>query len=73
MFEIQKDVPTPKHIGSGAKPKYPFPQMEVGDSFFAPGITARGLSNATQWHANKTGKKFTCATEADGARCWRVA
>jgi hypothetical protein len=73
MFQIEKNIAAPKHIGGGARPKYPFPEMEVGDSFFAPGITARGLSNATQWHANKTGKKFTCATEADGARCWRVA
>jgi hypothetical protein len=47
--------------------------MEVGDSFFAPGMKARALINATQWHANKTGKKFTCSTVEGGARCWRVA
>jgi hypothetical protein len=73
MFQIEKNIPTPEHTGSGAKPKYPFAMMEVNDSFFAPGMTARALINASQWHANKTGKKFTCATEADGARCWRVA
>jgi hypothetical protein len=73
MFQIEKNIPTPEHTGSGAKPKYPFAMMEVNDSFFAPGMTARALINASQWHANKTGKKFTCASEADGARCWRVA
>lgn len=73
MFQIEKNVPTPEHTGSGTKPKYPFSEMEVGDSFFAPGMKARALINATQWHANKTGKKFTCATVEGGARCWRVA
>ncbi len=73
MFDLEKNLPAPEYTGRGARPKYPFSKMEVGDSFFAPGMTSNGLSNATQWHAKKTGKKFTCATEADGARCWRVA
>jgi len=73
MFQIEKNIPAPVHMGSGAKPKYPFAQMEVGDSFFAPNMTARALINASQWHANKTGKKFTCSTVEGGARCWRVA
>ena len=73
MFEIEKHIPIPEHTGSGARPKYPFADMEVGDSFFAPNMTARSLINASQWHANKTGKKFTCSTVEGGARCWRVA
>jgi hypothetical protein len=73
MIEIEKNVPVPSHAGVGARPKYPFAKMDVGDSFFVPKFTARALSNASQWHANKTGKKFTCANEEGGARCWRVS
>lgn len=74
MFNIEKNIQLPNNTGKpGARPKYPFAQMEVGDSFFAPGMKANALSNASQWHASKTGKKFTCTKEADGARCWRVA
>jgi hypothetical protein len=74
MFEIEKNIPAPNGTGkAGARPKYPFAQMDVGDSFFVPGMKSSALSNATQWHASKTGKKFTCTAEADGARCWRVA
>jgi hypothetical protein len=73
MFEIEKNIPAPEHTGGGARPKYPFAKMEIGDSFFAPKMSARALSNSAQWHANKTGKKFTCNTVEGGARCWRVA
>jgi hypothetical protein len=73
MYEVQKNIPIPSAAKTDKRKKYPFDEMDVGDSFFVANMTARALSNSSQWHANKTGKKFTCATEADGARCWRVA
>ncbi len=73
MYEIEKNIPVPGDVKIDKRKKYPFDQMNVGDSFFAKNKTARSLSNSSQWHAKKTGKKFTCTTEADGARCWRVA
>jgi len=73
MFAIEKAVPPPASFGRGAKPKYPFARLEVGDSFFVPGMRARALSNAAQWHTQKTGAKFQCVTVDGGARCWRIA
>lgn len=72
MFKIDKHMPIPEQIGSGARAKYPFAKMEVGDSFFVPSMRSNALSNAAQWHTKKTGKKFTCANVEGGVRCWRI-
>lgn len=36
MFTIEKGIPIPNSYRKGAPNKYPFSQMEVGDSFFVP-------------------------------------
>ena len=83
-INIDKGVPTPKPTG-GAPRKYPFPDMEVGDSFTIPlsgAIDHKGMDTvatkvrcAACRFARRSGWKFTVRTErADGvARCWRVA
>lgn len=75
MISIEKNVPIPE--GSVGQLKYPFPDMEVGDSFWAP-ITSEKLSNATGHWRDKLGHKYSVRTEkaedgTDGARCWRTA
>jgi hypothetical protein len=75
MFKIEKGVPLPpQERGRGAISKYPFAEMEVGDSFSLPltgekgtgGSTyykwdksTRKLTNASIHHARRHGKKFT--------------
>lgn len=53
------------------KPKYPFRQLEVGQSFWAP---IRQL-NVTAWH-HATGYRFTARKETvdgiTGTRVWRI-
>jgi hypothetical protein len=75
MMEIEKNVELPpKRKGRGpGKYKYPFPSMEVGDSFVAP-ITIKRLSTAANnWtKRNGKGRRFTCRTVENGTRCWRV-
>jgi hypothetical protein len=79
---IDKDVPPP--IPSNGRPfKYPFPIMEVGDSFAIPltgsmrksedCATAR-LRSAAIRHARTHGGRFSIRTnrEAGEARCWKV-
>lgn len=74
MFKITSSIPAPVRNAKGGAPvKYPFHLLEVGESFFVPGMKARALSNAAQWQAKKLGRTFTCRTEGDGARCWRTA
>lgn len=82
-IEIDKDVPPP--IPSNGRPfKYPFPIMEVGDSFTVPlgdkintkgeNMTVYRLRGSAIRYARTHGGKFTVRTdrEAGVARCWRV-
>jgi hypothetical protein len=66
-YTVDKDIRAP----AGGY-KYPWDEMEVGDSFFAP-VTVKMLS-AASWHITKTrGWKFSVRREGEGARIWRIA
>lgn len=74
MLKIDKGIPIPRH-SKGPKPKYPFAQMSIGDSFFA----AEGkstISASSCQNAKRHGGKFTMrATVEDGVpgyRVWRI-
>ena len=73
-FKIEKSVPMPDQ-GIG-KPKYPFGDMEVGDSFWAP-VSSERLTNATSHWREKLGHKYSVRVEeqdgVSGARVWRTA
>jgi hypothetical protein len=80
MFEIEKNVPIPEKVykgGKGRKPKYPWFEMEVGDSFFVPnpprqknGHIAPITSVPSKRYAPK---RFVYRKEGEGVRVWRVA
>jgi len=68
MFELKDDVKMPGRRG-GRKPKYPFADMEVGQSFEIP---ANGRTAASVYGA-RTNKKFATRKMEDGTfRCWRL-
>ena len=74
-IKIEAGVPMP---GDGRR-RYPFHEMEVGDSFFVPHAdkSGRDLSTRVSNAAVKWGKihdcKFTIRQVDGGARCWRVS
>lgn len=74
MYKIEKDVPKPK----GSKTKYPFREMEVGDSVFIPDApkASNGQFVTMTYIAKSQHKpnhaKFTQRTEGSGLRVWRV-
>lgn len=73
-FKIEKQVPVPK---SYRQHKYPFADMEVGDSFFVPeddgGNRVRDrVAPAANGYGKPRGWKFTTRTVEGGARCWRI-
>jgi hypothetical protein len=83
MINIEKNVPAPSQQ-TGRPRKYPFPSMEVGDSFAIPlqGImTPRGdkataqVTSAAVFYARMHGMKFSIRTDNENnvVRCWRVA
>lgn len=83
-MQIEKGVPLPEFT-VGAPRKYPFPDMEVGDSFTVPlegKQGARGLDRAAEKvrsaacnFSRRCGWKFIIRTDraAGLARCWRVS
>ena len=80
MFEIESNVPLPEGDFGKTKRKYPFNEMEAGDSFFTPadGITRTRIMNSL--HNSLKARRFTkeglegcfvCRKVAGGVRCWR--
>jgi len=71
MFKIEKNVALPKHARTS---KYPFADMDVGDSFAAPDATRTALYTAAHLWAKRdgAGKKFIVREEGKGARIWRT-
>ena len=73
-YMIDSNIPVP--VGKLTGRKYPFAEMQVGDSFFAP-VSMAKIRNALAHHKMGTGVRFAVRTVTengvDGARCWRVA
>lgn len=73
-IKLDTNVPLPTVVSF----KYPFDDMNIGDSFFVPGTEAiRKLRGAASYHARKSSAKYSVRTTEEGdnvgARCWRVA
>ena len=65
---IDKNIPIP-----AAKSKYPFREMEVGDSFLCPKESGKNIySAAGQANARIKGRRFIVRKTDDGYRVWRV-
>ena len=67
MYKIEKGVPKPSPVDL-SKYKYPFRQMDVGDSFKF-GIGER-FKVASSMHKYSKGKPWKF--EIQGDRCWRI-
>ncbi len=72
-MKIEKGIPVrdPRTDANGVRRKYPWDEMETGDSFFAP-VSSNALRTTAAYHAKKTGQEFIVRKENDGARAWRV-
>lgn len=74
-FEIEKNIPITSKRQKARISKYPFEQMEVGDSLFAEGyISGKKLVQAASNYVAKrgAGKKFTSRSIDGGYRVWRI-
>lgn len=63
-FKTQKDVPVPP-----AKTKYPFSEMQVGDSIVVPNVNCTCAAYA---YGRKHKQKFRTRAQGDWYRIWRV-
>jgi len=74
-FEIEKNVPMPKESPNKGRPRiYPFPEMEVGDSFVVEIEDCKLLRSAATAYSRKYGGTFTVRTDrkTQEVRCWRM-
>jgi hypothetical protein len=75
-FRIDKGLPAPSGR-SGRPPKYPFRELEVGDSFFVEGDPRKLSGSVLGCAKNIVGKRFssqkTTHNGKPGIRVWRVA
>lgn len=80
---IDSGLVLPKKRGGNSRgTRYPFEQMKVGDSFFAPGMSGLAASAAAAEHARRNQhhdlKYASRAVESDpihkthGIRVWRI-
>jgi hypothetical protein len=80
---IEKGIPIPERIYPGARPKYPFAKLQVGESFFLPSknfIELRRLyqriTAAASSHRRLYGGKFTIRQMnmhgVVGIRIWKI-
>lgn len=67
---IDKNVPLPDDLMR--RVEYPFPDMEVGDSFVVA-ATHTKLYSAASYYGKRHKKKFKCRNDDDKIRCWRTA
>lgn len=70
-YEIEKDVPLPSRNSTG-RSRYPWAEMEVGDSFFAADGVRSRVAAAAQNHRRRYGRRFAVRVEGDGVRVWRI-
>jgi hypothetical protein len=74
QFKIEKNIPCPLAKNKHSKyANYPFPDLDIGDSFFAPYPPAQ-LTSAAQWWVKKFAgeRKFTVRKIDGGCRVWRT-
>lgn len=74
-YKIERKIPIPRRSNSVNEHsvKYPFRDMEIGDSiFFAKKGAAKAQNAAAAW-GRKNNRTFTSRTVEGGVRIWRTA
>jgi len=71
---IEKGVPLPALRRAGRKSKYPFAEMEPGDSFFVKDVKASSLHTSALCFAKRhqPAWKFVTRKVEGGTHIWRV-
>jgi hypothetical protein len=68
-IKIDRGIPLPEVM---RKMRYPWMQMEVGDSFFAPSAVLKTMKCSAYKMGLNLGRKYEAHPEAGGVRVWRT-
>ena len=66
-LDVEKGIPLPAE-----RKRYPYKDMDVGDSFIVYGGKMQVVCNANYRAFKKLGFKFIARCEPEGVRVWRV-
>jgi hypothetical protein len=70
-FKIEKGIPAPP---ASRAAKYPFAEMEIGDSLLIPGIKSSAeISSSISYRKNRYRENYICRAVEGGVRVWRTA
>jgi hypothetical protein len=72
MYKIDNHVPMPPEPENGRHMLYPYRQLQVGESFFAP-VQALGTSRMREMTGFKFRTRRCVEDGVPGIRCWRIA
>jgi len=71
-MKIERHIPVPPETAT--RQLYPFPDMQVGDSFLVLDADwIKNLRSAAYMYGRRHGVKFTIRKYGEGWRLWRVA
>ena len=77
QFTVDSAIPLPPPSRSPGHGIYPFPLMNVGDSFFVAGKTEKQIGASIRNHKARTGRSFATrrvfVDGIKGVRVWRIA
>ena len=72
-FEIENDHAIPAgRQHKGRREKYPWSEMDVGQSFFVKDVEPRSMSSTASHAGRRNGKKFIARESEGGVRVWRI-
>ncbi len=74
---IRYDIPAPPVRRRGRPQKYPWAELQVGGTFFAPGKTNNQIAACARHRTRRLGHQFTTEVRTEqgvkGTRVWRIA
>jgi len=71
-YQIERDRVIPAmRVHKGRKEKYPWSELEVGDSFFVERGDPRSMTSTASHAGRRNKKRFIARAEAGGVRVWR--
>jgi len=72
MIEIETGIPIPEDNRGKKNRKYPFCDMQIGDSFSMKGQT-RVVAAASKYKREHPGWNYTTRSDGTACRVWRIA
>lgn len=72
-MSIKNNIQLPDKGGVGSRSKWPWHEMEVGDSFLMGNQSIVRAASLACKANDRLGFKFSCRTEGENVRVWRVS